>query len=659
MRCLEQNLTLLQLRDPKLAQLIASAIPIGLEVCTARDDSYNLSLQGKFFHSNYSPVKEAERIIANKRLDDVEVIFIYGIGLGYYYDVLVPWLRESIDRYIVFLEDDIRVLRRLFEMERANPLLQDSRVQVHYLKELSELELGAIVGSFPMTKVCITALDLYYRYKRDRLIKLQNIITSLSEQCRNIMIEYFSTSPGGDRDVFFNLYSNFMFLPEAYLGLKMVGSLKGVPAIICGAGPSLEKNVRLLHELGNKAVIFSGGFGIKTLQSYGIQPHFNVYVDPYANQEILARSNVLDFNILCAYSSRAYHGVLEESLGEKVFVSGCAGYPIAEWLEHHVRVNSNVRKKEGVAVINWTVDLAYLLGCDPIILMGLDLALKGNKYYLTDDEGLLKDCEALGSCSKNDLSSSSQQKNIQDPDCQVKYHNHLDFLLKQHRLSVSQWLESKKNETVKMKDIYGEDVVTFNKWINESMWLAQYARRHPDMNLINSTEGGIGVPGVENINLEDVIQNDLQREYDIVGCLHSVVQRAGKAPECDVMVSISLIDNSLCVMNDLCVTVQEFIEKALNRVNKGYAISEKEFMTKLQQFNESLEKELAYKAVLSLVMRIYDKKAFRKHREIVHNMQSIEKQKQLLELHKERIENIKFVIDRNIQAIAHARGGAN
>jgi len=49
----------------------------------------------------------------------------------------------------------------------------------------------------------------------------------------------------------------------------------------------------------------------------------------------------------------------------------------------------------------------------------------------------------------------------------------------------------------------------------ESEWTGEYAKAHPDLTIINSTEGGLGLEGVPNIPFKEVAEKYLQRSFDL------------------------------------------------------------------------------------------------------------------------------------------------
>ncbi|MFH1328634.1 MAG: 6-hydroxymethylpterin diphosphokinase MptE-like protein [Candidatus Bathyarchaeota archaeon] len=83
--------------------------------------------------------------------------------------------------------------------------------------------------------------------------------------------------------------SNFLWnmpILKNYPGiLGFEGVFKNVPAILIGAGPSLEKNMHLLKEASKKALLFCGDAALPILvKKLGIYPHFVIMGDPTEKQ---------------------------------------------------------------------------------------------------------------------------------------------------------------------------------------------------------------------------------------------------------------------------------------------------------------------------------------------------------------------------------------
>ena len=84
------------------------------------------------------------------------------------------------------------------------------------------------------------------------------------------MVEYLIQG----RPYYSNFYKNLFELPKAKPASSLFSKFDKVPAIICGAGPSLEKNLPLLGTLKDRAIIFAGGTAMNALNAQGMLSTF-------------------------------------------------------------------------------------------------------------------------------------------------------------------------------------------------------------------------------------------------------------------------------------------------------------------------------------------------------------------------------------------------
>ena len=56
-----------------------------------------------------------------------------------------------------------------------------------------------------------------------------------------------------------NVFSNFLFNHSIKKAEDLFGKFHGIPAIICGAGPSLTRHIETLKNISDRALIFGGG----------------------------------------------------------------------------------------------------------------------------------------------------------------------------------------------------------------------------------------------------------------------------------------------------------------------------------------------------------------------------------------------------------------
>jgi len=423
--------------------------------------------------------KEAKNWFAHLDLQKVHVLYVYGVGLGYYYEAAKEWLAKDKNRRLVFLEDDLDVLHALLHTQRATEMLQDPQVQLLYFKDLEDTEavFEVLYWNFAMTRIVVSALRYYEQHKADLYAKLRHKI-AYDSAVKNALVDEYLRYGGA---FFINFYKNMLSLPGSYQGNKTFGSFRKVPAIICGAGPSLAKNLPKLAKVLDKALVFAGGSALNALNAAGIQPHLGAGIDPNPAQYTRLSSNQA-YEVPFYYRNRMYHDAFEEIHGPRLYIPGCGGYDISEYFDERLKLEQEFLD-EGHNVINFCLQIAHQLGCNPIVFLGMDLAFTGMKAYAP---GVEEDVQF-------------------DPN---KFTDLDDFDAK----------------PLLLKDIYGEPLYTLWKWVAEADWIGEFAKEHPDTTLINATEGGLGFPDVPNISLDEVVDQHLVRSYPIPDRLQGEIQ---------------------------------------------------------------------------------------------------------------------------------------
>jgi len=152
-------------------------------------------------------------------------------------------------------------------------------------------------------------------------------------------------------------------------GVELKGAFSNIPAIIVGAGPSLEKNKHLLKEFEDKALIFAGGTALNVID---VEPHFAASIDPAAPHEQFKSQPFM--NAPFCYQGRMNHENFSLIQGEKIrFPDGSSD--AINWIYGEETFNS------GWTVGNFLTAIAMHMGCSPIIFVGMDLCYHNMKKY--------------------------------------------------------------------------------------------------------------------------------------------------------------------------------------------------------------------------------------------------------------------------------------
>lgn len=163
-------------------------------------------------------------------------------------------------------------------------------------------------------------------------------------------------------------------------GINMLkDTFKDKPAIVVATGPSLTKQLPLLKELQDKAVIIAADASLKPLLEFGIRPHLVASLERIPETVAMLnrwKDDELDGIYLAAcpvVPKEVYMGYP----GPRVIVY--RNFDHFKWLDIE-RGILQVEQSSG----NMAFKIAEELGCNPIALVGQDLAFVGDKTHADD-----------------------------------------------------------------------------------------------------------------------------------------------------------------------------------------------------------------------------------------------------------------------------------
>lgn len=171
-----------------------------------------------------------------------------------------------------------------------------------------------------------------------------------------------------------NLVRNLPAVLDSFPPDAIVGRFAGKPAVIAAAGPSLDKNVRSLCSLQNRAVLIAVDTALKTLLPLGIEPHFAVTTDPTPAKACHFREVILPEETVFAFAPDGCPEIVEpfRRHPRKLVL-----FDNSNWYNEYLRryLGLNCLLPRAMHVGEAAIRLAIAMGCDPIVLAGFDLAL--------------------------------------------------------------------------------------------------------------------------------------------------------------------------------------------------------------------------------------------------------------------------------------------
>ncbi len=550
--------------SPKNASALLDLKRENTTLCQTEAGEQNLKIKDPkasfYLHFNTNAQQEAEDWFSSLDLYSIQNIFVLGVGLGYYYQATKKWLLEDKNRHLVFLEDNLEVISHLFETDLGREMMRNRQVRLFFIEKnkdgkMKGNSLEAIPSTYFLKNHVYSCLNTYALHFPKLANDCERFLGYYKNYKRYQVMEQISYGKG----FFGNFYRNVLELPNSKFADNMFGRFKGMPAIVCGAGPSLQKNLPLLEKLKDQACIIAGGSAMNVVNVNGFNPHFGIALDPNLSQYSRLFMNQA-YEVPYFYRNRVFPEALTLLHGEHLYVSGSGGYGIARWFEEQLGLKST-EISEGKNVVNFGISIAEALGCNPIILVGADMAYTESESYAS---GIL-------SHPVLDLDHSPKTRGINE-------------------------------EVVERLDIYGKPVHTLWKWISESVWIAQFAMSHKETQIINATEGGIGVESIPNLTLEKVVDKHLAHAVDLDALFHLEIQNSHFPETVTREKALELMRElkaSLLRSREYCKVLTSEFTKVLESLQSSGEKSPRLITDEAMEILKKLNQEAAFAGVLN------------------------------------------------------------
>ncbi|MFQ6048056.1 MAG: motility associated factor glycosyltransferase family protein [Phycisphaerae bacterium] len=470
-----KNMAALWRRDAHLAQQIDD-LPVDarLEVLPTRSGQPTARLktaQGRslLLHSRYDPLAEAHRFVAGIELNDAWCIVVAGLGLGYHVVALFERLKG--DAFIVVTEPDLVVIKTALELvDLSGPigsgkLVLLTRADVALLHErLEPYSTTMMMGlQFVVHPASQQAAGQFHS-------ALRSMLTNFATYCRTSLMTLVNNARITCKNVAYNL-PTYLASPPIDVLHRRFG---GYPAIVVAAGPSLSRNIHLLHQAKGRAVICCVQTVFRMLLRLGIVPDFVTSLDYH---EISKRffEDIDDFGQvhLVAEPKATWH-VIDTyrgaiSLLENSFARRCLGDRLA----------ARGSLRAGSTVAHLAFYLAEYLGCDPIILVGQDLGFSDGLYYSPG--------AAIHDAWRAELNRF-------------------------HTIEMKEWERIARHRPMlrKAEDIHGRAIYTDEQMFT---YAQQFERDFAASNcrVIDATEGGISKAGAQTMPLAEALRRFCSR----------------------------------------------------------------------------------------------------------------------------------------------------
>lgn len=365
---LSKNLEYLKQQNDKLALDIANIkdFSANFEININLAGEYNLLIDSKPVHSLTGIEVECNELMTKLPFDEYNSIHVvYGLGLGYLADTFAENLKGS----VVVFEPDKSLINYVFSVVDFTQAFETKKFYV--VSDKNQLvDLLMIIFKFN-SKSTLSLLD-YYAFNEN----IAGFKEFLTKQIQLISHNYA-----------FQVERTFDFMASTVkrLGEKyeypFITDYKNVfkdkPAIIVSAGPSLSKNIETLKKYKDNAYIFCVGTAAGTLYKNDITPDFISVIELADTKLHYDYPFVKDCSILVEPFTEASY--MDLPFKNKILTPSLETDAVRWFLETSGKPLVDFEAKGTVAY--QALYSAYYLGCNPIILLGQDLAFSDGNCY--------------------------------------------------------------------------------------------------------------------------------------------------------------------------------------------------------------------------------------------------------------------------------------
>ncbi|MEB3286241.1 MAG: 6-hydroxymethylpterin diphosphokinase MptE-like protein [Vampirovibrionales bacterium] len=335
---------------------------------------YTLGFRDILLHSRQGALAEARSLCDNDTMFHPGLRsnhIVLGIGLGY---VLDEAFKRSTGRIFIY-EPNVDLLRFVLENVDLSHHFASQRVYLaSTLMELfAQLKSRYLVGD---------AIDILVTqgYAALMAAKIPTLMEKLVDFVKEKK-ENMSVGLSFHLDWVEHLIHNIRYFSQTpMLSHEFHHYFEEKPALVISSGPSLDEAIPAILAHRDACILYAVGGALRPLLNAGITPDFTVFLDFLGPKEQLhgLGEATKDITFLCsAFADPACF----EAPAKARYILPFANYTgFSNWLDK-VYESSAPRFGSGATVSITAFECARLMGCNPLILVGQDLALRGRQYY--------------------------------------------------------------------------------------------------------------------------------------------------------------------------------------------------------------------------------------------------------------------------------------
>lgn len=485
MNILEKNLNSLANKNIELAEKISKYVIDDVPQLVNENGFYNIVYKKTHLHNRQNPLAEAKEIFSMAENTPVTIHFVYGLGLGYLFQVASA---NSLGTVILY-EPDLNILKIAFSLvDFSNDILKNNIFITDNITLAEEyIYQKSNVKNTPLLLTTIAYREMSPEKFNEMVEELQRSVGSYSLDLKYTQQKFYPIT----RMVVQNIPN---LIKEPPLS-SIKDFYKGETAVVVSAGPTLDRDIEIIKKYRNNIVLIVVGTAMKTIAKHGITPDFLCVIETYDSSKQLEGLDLSNVNFV----TEPYSNInLRKFKFKQIYSHISNNMPVNSIWSKIIDEDTSEYISKGT--VSYTaLNIARILGCSDIIMVGQDLAYIEGQCYSKDSAYKDLECRFNKDTNKWEITAKDFDRfvaslsNYKDKEKQIE--------------AAKRRLKNLNSSLYYVKSIKGEQIPTESVYAAFIKPLTEFTKLFNDRKYINSSLVGAQIDGYENLPLEDALKN--------------------------------------------------------------------------------------------------------------------------------------------------------
>lgn len=591
----EKNIIALKEKNSNLADKLLKHFPTEVPQLVKTDSGYNFLYKNHLLHNQISPLGEAKEIFSMAKNEPVAIHLVFGLGLGYLFQVASANSQGS----VILYEPDLNILKIAFSLVDFSADIRKPNVFIANTLEETEsyIHQKSNMKNTPLMLSTNAYRELYGQ-------KFDDLVKELQQSIGRFGLDLKYT-----KEHFYPLLSRIIenipnLLKETPLA-EIKDTFKNKTAVVVSAGPSLDKNIETIKKYRDKIVLIVVGTAMKAISQNGIKPDFLCIIESFDCSKQIEGLDLSEVNFITEPFSNPE---LRKRKFKNIYLHSSSNFPVNSfWCDIAGISNSEYISKGTVSYT--ALNTARILGCSKIVLVGQDLAYIEGQCYSKDSAYKDLVCKFNQENNRweitaNDIDAFANALS-NAPDIETR------------RNVASDRLKNLNSSLYYVKSIKGEMIPTESVYAAFIKPLSEFTEMFPNIKYINTSLVGAQIDGFENLPLEEALKDsqcieskDLKKDfhYDVQKIKDNLFKSKEELKSA-LLITEEIIKIANSIHNNLTLrrAVNEEILKSLKKLSLGYYTLSVDFASKNKLFDfitaaEKIDTDYAMKMTKELTL---------------------------------------------------------